>query len=50
MPGGLYSHNWNRKGISNIELVERLVGYAKQRATARRSLTTSFNTNYLQQF
>lgn len=50
LPGGLYAHNWNRKGISNIELVEKLVGYAKQRAAARKSLATSFNTNYLQQF
>ncbi|HEY4964304.1 MAG TPA: D-alanine--D-alanine ligase, partial [Candidatus Saccharimonadales bacterium] len=28
LPGGLYSHNWNKAGISNVELVEKLVGYA----------------------
>jgi len=50
LPGGLYAHNWNKAGISNVELVEKLIGYAKQRHAARNSLTTSFSTNYLQQF
>ena len=50
LPGGLYAHNRNRAGISNVELLQRLVGYAKERHTERQALTTSFNTNYLQQF
>src|SRR5579884_3227127 len=28
LPGGLYAHNWNKKGISNVELVEKLVALA----------------------
>jgi D-alanine-D-alanine ligase len=50
LPGGLYAHNWNRAGISNVELVQRLVGFAKERHVQRQALATSFSTNYLQQF
>jgi D-alanine-D-alanine ligase len=50
LPGGLYSHNWNRAGVSNVELVQKLIGYARERHTRRQSLTTTFSTNYLQQF
>lgn len=50
MPGGLYAHNWNKAGISNVELVQKLVGFAKERHTQRQALTTTFSTNYLQQF
>jgi D-alanine-D-alanine ligase len=50
LPGGLYSHNWNKAGVSSVDLVQKLVGYAKERHSARQSLTTSFSTNYLQQF
>jgi len=50
LPGGLYSHNWNKKGISNIELVQTLIGYAKERHDRRNSLATTFSTNYLKQF
>lgn len=50
LPGGLYSHNWNKAGTSNVELVQKLVGYAKERQSQRQALTTTFNTNYLQQF
>jgi D-alanine-D-alanine ligase len=50
LPGGLYAHNWNRAGISNVELVQKLIGFAKERHAQRQALTTSFSTNYLQQF
>lgn len=50
LPGGLYAHNWNKAGVSNVELVQRLIGFAKERHTRRQALTTSFSTNYLQQF
>ncbi len=50
LPGGLYAHNWNRAGISNVELVQKLVGFARERQTQRQTLATSFTTNYLQQF
>lgn len=50
LPGGLYAHNWNRKGISNVELVQKLIELAKERHAARQALATTFTTNYLQQF
>jgi len=50
LPGSLYAHNWNRVGVSNVELVQKLIGFAKERATQRQTLNTTFNTNFLQQF
>lgn len=50
LPGGLYAHNWRKKGMSNVELVERLVRLADERHAAKQRLQTSFATNYLQQF
>jgi D-alanine-D-alanine ligase len=50
LPGSLYSHNWRRAGISNVELVEKLVSFGKEKFSKRLNLTTTFNTNFLQQF
>ncbi len=50
LPGGLYAHNWNRAGVSNVELVSKLIGFAKERHSRRQALATTFSTNYLQQF
>jgi len=50
LPGGLYAHNWNKAGVSNVELIQELIALAKERQAARSSLTTTFTTNYLQQF
>ncbi len=50
LPGGLYAHNWNRAGVSNVELVQKLIDYAKERHSQRQALTTTFSTNYLKQF
>ncbi len=50
LPGGLYAHNWRLAGISNIDLVNRLVHYAEQRWQARQKIATTFTTSYLKQF
>lgn len=50
LPGGLYAHNWNKAGVSNVELVQKLIDFAKERHAARSGLATTFTTNYLQQF
>lgn len=50
LPGGLYAHNWNRAGVSNVQLVDKLIAFAKERHAAEAALATSFSTNYLQQF
>lgn len=50
LPGGLYAHNWARAGVSSIELVQKLVAFAKERHVSRNATQTTFTTNYLQQF
>lgn len=50
LPGGLYAHNWRRAGISNVDLVSKLIDLAEQRWQAKQKLTTSFSTSYLRQF
>lgn len=50
LPGGLYAHNWNKAGVSNVELVQKLVGYAQARWNAKQKVATAFSTNYLKQF
>ncbi len=50
LPGSLYAHNWRQKGVSNVELVSRLIAYAEARFAARQRLQTSFGTNFLKQF
>lgn len=50
MPGSLYQHNWNKAGVSNVELVKKLIELALERAEKRAKENTVFNTNYLQQF
>ncbi|MBI2588816.1 D-alanine--D-alanine ligase [Candidatus Saccharibacteria bacterium] len=50
LPGGLYAHNWRQAGISNVDLVSKLIELAEERWATKQKLTTSFNTNYLKQF
>lgn len=50
LPGGLYVHNWRAKGISNVQLVTRLVELAEERHASRQNLATVFSTNFLKQF
>lgn len=48
LPGSLYHHNWRAVGVSNVELVTRLVDLAEQRFRQQQSQTTSFTSNILQ--
>ena len=50
MPGSLYAHNWRASGMSNVELVDKLVGFAEMRHEAKQKLTTAFDTSFLKQF
>ncbi len=50
LPGSLYAHNWRQKGVSNVELVTRLVELAQSRFRERQNLNTVFSTNFLKQF
>jgi D-alanine-D-alanine ligase len=50
LPGSLFAHNWKTVGISNVELVEKLIGYANQRYQQKQKINTTFSTNFLKQF
>lgn len=50
LPGSLYAHNWSQRGISNVELVTRLVELGEARFQDRQKLNTVFSTNFLKQF
>lgn len=50
LPGGLYAHNWAKAGISNVELVQKLIAFAEEKWHDKQKLATSFSTNYLKQF
>lgn len=50
LPGSLYAHNWRAGGMSNIQLVEKLVSLAQEKYEAHKKLTTVFDSNFLQQF
>ena len=50
LPGSLYAHNWQAKGISNYQLVTRLIALAEERHAARQKIQTAFRTNFLKQF
>lgn len=50
LPGDLYAHNWNKSGMSKVQLVSRLVQLAQERWQRKQQLTTTFSTNYLKQF
>jgi D-alanine-D-alanine ligase len=50
LPGSLYAHNWRASGISGIELVEKLIGYAEERFEEKNKLTSTFDSSFLQQF
>lgn len=50
LPGSLYSHNWRAAGVSNVELVEKLIEFAEQRHQAQKKLQKTFSTNFLKQF
>jgi hypothetical protein len=50
LPGSLYSHNWNKAGVSNVALVSSLIDLAIERHRSQELLATVFDTNYLQQF
>lgn len=50
LPGGLYAHNWNKAGISKVELVQELIKLAEERWQSKQNHATTFTTNYLGQF
>lgn len=49
LPGSLYHHNWKSVGISNIELVTKLVTLAEERFAEEKKLTRTFTSDVLSQ-
>lgn len=47
LPGSLYSHNWKKVGVSNLELVVTLVELAEERFASRQNITYTFNSAIL---
>lgn len=50
LPGSLYEHNWRASGVSNVDLVRKLITLAEERHAQQQKLTTTFNSSFLQQF
>lgn len=50
LPGDLYAHNWRAAGVSNVDLVARLVELAEDRYAHQQKLQQTFKTNFLKQF
>lgn len=50
LPGSLYQHNWKKSGVSNIDLVEKLVGYAEERLENQKNNNISFDSMILHQY
>ena len=48
LPGSLYQHNWRRVGISNVDLITKLIGFAEARFAALNRVTHTFNSTILQ--
>lgn len=50
LPGSLYNHNWRAAGLSNVDLVEKLIELAEERFNEKAKLTLTFDSNFLKQF
>jgi len=50
LPGSLYAHNWAKAGMSNVNLVHKLVDLALERAESQKKSELVFKTNYLKQY
>src|SRR3989344_281466 len=50
LPGSLYQHNWKKCGISNIDLVEKLVGFAEEKFEGGDNFITTFSSKILDQY
>ena len=47
LPGGLYDHNWRKSGISNSELVEKLIFLAEEKYKNGKETQYTFNSTIL---
>ncbi len=50
LPGSLYQHNWRKAGISNVDLIEKLLLYARERYDSNKDRTHSFSSTILSNY
>jgi len=50
MPGSLYAHNFAAAGISNVDLVKKLLEFAEADFTKRNAAKITFESSFLKQF
>jgi D-alanine-D-alanine ligase len=50
MPGGLYAHNFAKSGMSNVDLVLKLIECAKEDFADRQEINSVFESGYLERF
>lgn len=50
LPGSLYNHNWRAAGVSNVELVDKLIAFASESYDKQKKLEKTFSTSFLKQF
>jgi len=47
LPGSLYHHNWKKVGVSDVELVTKLISLAEERFAEQKNITYTFNSDIL---
>ena len=47
LPGSLYHHNWKKMGISNVDLVSKLILLAEERFDSQKDITHTFKSDIL---
>lgn len=50
LPGSLYHHNWKVAGVSNVELVDKLIELAEERSQRQAQTSYNFESRILGQF
>lgn len=47
LPGSLYHHNWQQKGVSGVDLVTKLVAFAEERYAEQKAKTYTFASDII---
>src|SRR3989344_1966986 len=50
LPGSLYQHNWKKSGVSNIDLVEKLLSLAEEKFTGNSVIELDFHSSILEKY
>jgi D-alanine-D-alanine ligase len=50
LPGSLYQHNWKKAGVSNVDLVTKLINYAEECLVDKSKNDYLFSSEILSQY